>query len=79
MTTKQIADYALMLSDQDAEIKVLKAEIAALREAVRWYHGYEVKGWPEFPVEMVVGKRYVFRSVARENSDTVRRALKEKP
>lgn len=32
MTTKQIADYALMLSDQDAEIKVLKAEIAALRE-----------------------------------------------
>jgi len=55
------------------------AEIAALQEAVRWYHGYEVKGWPEFPVEMVVGKRYVFRSVARENSDTVRRALKEKP
>jgi len=32
VTTKQIADYALMLSDQDAEIKVLKAEIAALRE-----------------------------------------------
>lgn len=56
-----------------------RKEIAALREAVRWYHGYEVKGWPEFPVEMVVGKRYVFRSVARENSDTVRRALKEKP
>ena len=55
------------------------AEIAALREAVRWYHGYGAEGWPEFPVELVVGQRYVFRSVAREHSDAVRRALEEKP
>jgi len=68
---------AEMLSDtRDQEIERLRAKLDEAKSAIRWMHGYDEPGTEDFPF-CPEGKRFAWRSVARQQFAIVREACAE--
>ena len=68
---------AEILSDtRDSEIERLRVKLDEAKSAIRWMHGYDEPGTEDFPF-CPEGKRFAWRSVARQQFAIVREACAE--
>lgn len=62
--------------EYEQEIERLRAKLDEAKSAIRWMHGYDEPGTEDFPF-CPEGKRFAWRSVARQQFAIVREACAE--
>ena len=68
--------YLAAAAPRDQEIERLRAKLDEAKSAIRWMHGYDEPGTEDFPF-CPEGKRFAWRSVARQQFAIVREACAE--
>jgi len=68
--------YLAAAALREQEIERLRAKLDEAKSAIRWMHGYDEPGTEDFPF-CPEGKRFAWRSVARQQFAIVREACAE--
>lgn len=68
--------YLAAAAPREQEIERLRAKLDEAKSAIRWMHGYDEPGTEDFPF-CPEGKRFAWRSVARQQFAIVREACAE--